>query len=186
MVIVDDCSTDGSREIAQSLSARHPNVIRVIRHEKNRGKGAAIRTAIEHARGEYAIIQDADLEYDPKDYSNLLRPLIERKADTVFGSRFMIVGERRVLYYWHSIANGVLTRLCNIFSDLNLTDMETCYKAFRTSLLESIPIRYSCFGIERELTIKLGEAPGARLRNADQLSRANIRRGQEDWTRGCV
>jgi glycosyltransferase involved in cell wall biosynthesis/phospholipid N-methyltransferase len=157
VVIVDDCSTDGSREIAESLAERHPNLIRVVKHEKNRGKGAAIRTAIEHARGEYAIIQDADLEYDPKDYPNLLRPLTQRQADAVFGSRFMIVGERRVLYYWHSIANGLLTRLCNIVSDLNLTDMETCYKAFRTSLLKSIPLHSERFGIEPELTIKLAK-----------------------------
>jgi glycosyltransferase involved in cell wall biosynthesis len=157
VVIVDDCSTDGSLEVVQGLAERYPNVIRVIKHDKNSGKGAAIRTAIEHARGEYAIIQDADLEYDPKDYPNLLRPLTERKADAVFGSRFMIVGERRVLYYWHSIANGLLTRLCNIASDLNLTDMETCYKAFRTSLLKSIPLHSNRFGIEPELTIKLAK-----------------------------
>jgi len=157
VIIVDDCSTDGSREIADQLSDRYPGVIRVVKHEKNRGKGAAIRTAVEHARGEYSIIQDADLEYDPKDYPNLLRPLTHHQADAVFGSRFMIVGERRVLYYWHSLANGLLTQLCNIVSDLNLTDMETCYKAFRTSLLASIPIRSNRFGIEPELTIKLAK-----------------------------
>ena len=157
IVIVDDCSTDGSREIAEALAERHPNLVRLIKHDKNRGKGAAVRTAIGHALGEFAIIQDSDLEYDPNDYSNLLAPLVARKADAVFGSRFMNTGERRVLYYWHSVANGFLTRLCNVVSDLNLTDMETCYKAFRTSLLKSIPLRSERFGIEPELTIKLAK-----------------------------
>ena len=123
----------------------------------NQGKGAAIRTAIEHATGEFSIIQDADLEYDPREYSKLLRPLLEGKADAVYGSRFMISGERRVLYFWHSVANQILTGMCNIVADLNLTDMETCYKAFRTSLLQSIPIRSDRFGLEPELTIKLAK-----------------------------
>ncbi|HJT88875.1 MAG TPA: bifunctional glycosyltransferase/class I SAM-dependent methyltransferase [Bryobacteraceae bacterium] len=157
LVIVDDCSTDGSREIAEEFAARYPGVVRLIPHRRNGGKGAAVQTAIQHARGEFAIIQDADLEYDPNDYPSLLRPLVERKADAVFGSRFMNIGERRVLYYWHSIANALLTHLSNVVSDLNLTDMETCYKAFRTSLLKSIPLRSTRFGIEPELTIKLGK-----------------------------
>jgi SAM-dependent methyltransferase len=129
--------------------------VRVIRHARNQGKGAAVRTAIEHAAGEYAIIQDADLEYDPREYPKLLGPLLEGKADVVYGSRFLVSGERRVLYFWHSIANFLLTGFCNMVADLNLTDMETCYKAFRTSLLRSIPIRSNRFGIEPELTFKL-------------------------------
>jgi len=157
IIIVDDGSSDGSLEIAAKLAELHPETVSLIQHERNRGKGAAIRTAVEHARGEYTIIQDADLEYDPRDYPKMLAPLVERKADAVFGSRFMAVGERRVLYFWHSIANSILTQLCNVVSDLNLTDVETCYKAFRTSLLSIIPLRSNRFGIELEMTIKLAK-----------------------------
>jgi SAM-dependent methyltransferase len=155
IVVVDDASTDGSAEIVQAIAAAHPGAIRLVRHETNRGKGAAVRTAVQHARGDVSIIQDADLEYDPNEYPKLLKPLLDGKADAVFGSRFMISGERRVLYYWHSVANKLLTGMCNAAADLNLTDMETCYKAVRTSLLQSIPIRSNRFGIEPELTIKL-------------------------------
>jgi glycosyltransferase involved in cell wall biosynthesis/phospholipid N-methyltransferase len=155
IVVVDDASTDGSAEIVERLAAADPECVRLIRHEVNQGKGAAVRTAIGHARGDVCIIQDADLEYDPNEYPKLLKPLVDGKADAVFGSRFMISGERRVLYYWHSVANKILTGLCNAAADLNLTDMETCYKAVRTSLLQSIPIRSDRFGIEPELTIKL-------------------------------
>src|SRR5260370_42422356 len=127
---------EGWGEMVADLGARHAE-IRLVRHARNRGKGAAIRTAIEQARGDYAIIQDADLEYDPREYVNLLRPLLEGKADAAYGSRFMIVGERRVLYFWHSVSNKLLTEFCNLLSELNLTDMETCYKIFRTALLKS-------------------------------------------------
>jgi glycosyltransferase involved in cell wall biosynthesis len=154
IVVVDDGSSDGSAECVQAMATLHPE-IRLIRHDRNRGKGAAIRTAIQHAHGDIAIFQDADLEYDPREYSKLLKPLLEGKADVVYGSRFMTAGERRVLYYWHSIANHLLTSLCNLVSDLNLTDMETCYKVFRMSLLKTMPIRSDHFGIEPELTIKI-------------------------------
>src|SRR5207248_7472110 len=155
IIVVDDGSTDGSAEIAEEIARACPDRIRVIRHSRNRGKGAAIRTAVEKARGEFCIIQDSDLEYDPREYAHLLKPLVEGKADVVYGSRFMIVGERRVLYFWHSVANRFLTLLTNSVADLNLTDMETGYKAFRTSLLQSIPFRSERFGIEPELTIKV-------------------------------
>jgi len=157
VIVVDDASTDGSAQLVEEIAARHPGVIRLIRHPHNQGKGAAIRTALREARGELAIIQDADLEYDPREYPKLLRPLVDGVADVVYGSRFMMSGERRVLYFWHSLANHLLTTACNIAADLNLTDMETCYKAFRTALVQSIPIRSDRFGIEPELTIKLAK-----------------------------
>ncbi len=157
IIVVDDGSKDDSAAIVEDIAAAHPGLIRLIRQPRNQGKGAAIRTAIEHATGEFSIIQDADLEYDPREYPKVLGPLFEGNADAVYGSRFMISGERRVLYFWHSVANRILTTMCNIVADVNLTDMETCYKAFRTSLLQSIPIRSNRFGIEPELTIKLAK-----------------------------
>ncbi len=123
IIVVDDCSKDDSATIVEQFAREHEGLVRLVRHTRNQGKGAAIRTAISHARGEYCLIQDADLEYDPKDYSRLIRQLIEGRADAVYGSRFMTGGERRVLYYWHSVGNHLLTTLCNMAADLNLTDM---------------------------------------------------------------
>lgn len=157
LIVVDDASNDGSLEIADQFAQRYPKIVRLVRHSRNQGKGAAIRTAVERATGEFCIIQDSDLEYDPREYVNVLKPLLEGAADAVYGSRFMAAGERRVLYFWHSVGNHMLTTLCNIFADVNLTDMETCYKAFRTSLIQSIPIRSNRFGIEPEITIKLAQ-----------------------------
>ncbi len=155
IIVVDDGSEDESASVVEELARRRPGLIRLIRSDRNRGKGAAIRTAVQHARGEYCIIQDADLEYNPTDYRQMLQPLVDGVADAVFGSRFAVSDRRRVLYYWHTVANRFLTFLCNVVANLNLTDVETCYKAFRTALLRSIPIRSDRFGIEPEVTIKV-------------------------------
>jgi glycosyltransferase involved in cell wall biosynthesis/phospholipid N-methyltransferase len=157
VIVVDDGSTDESADSVLAMQRNYPNFIRLIRLDRNRGKGAAIRTAIEHASGDFCIIQDADLEYSPADYPKLLKPLLAGDADAVFGSRFAFTSERRVLYFWHAVANRLLTTVCNMAADVNLTDMETCYKACRTSLLKSIPVRSNRFGIEPELTIKLAQ-----------------------------
>ena len=161
IVAVDDGSTDASPEILAELAAANPQRVRVFQHAVNSGKGAAIRTCLLQAAGELAIIQDSDLEYDPAEYPKVLGPLVAGKADVVYGSRFLVAGERRVLYYWHSLANRLITTACNMAADLNLTDIETCYKAFRTSLARSIPIRSQRFGIEPELTIKFAKRQAA-------------------------
>ncbi|HEX2973937.1 MAG TPA: glycosyltransferase [Tepidisphaeraceae bacterium] len=157
LVIVDDGSTDGTSRILEMLAADHPDRIKLIRHAQNRGKGAAIRTAIEHATGTFCIFQDADLEYDPAEYARILEPLLAGRADVVYGSRFLSGGRRRVFYFWHSVGNRVLTTLSNIFTNLNLSDVETCYKAFRTEVLKTIPIRSNGFGIEMEITAKVAK-----------------------------
>ncbi len=153
LVIVDDCSTDGTWSILQSLAERHP-CIRLFRHQVNQGKGAAVRSAISHAEGDFCLIQDADLEYDPNEYPLLLKPLLAGNADAVFGSRYMAGESRRVLPYWHTKINQFLTFTSNVFSNIDVTDMETCYKVFRTDLLKSIPIRSNRFGFEPEITMK--------------------------------
>ncbi len=157
LILVDDGSTDGTREILGALEAQYTNV-RVLLHERNLGKGRALRTGFEHARGDYVIVQDADLEYDPEDFHKLLRPLDAGKADAVFGSRFLSTEERRVLYFWHSVGNSVLTLLSNMATDLNLTDMETCYKMFRRELIQAIPLEEDRFGFEPEVTAKIAKA----------------------------
>src|SRR5579875_2086621 len=162
IIVVDDASTDHSAAAVEQIQAAYPNTVKLIRHPKNLGKGAAIQTALSHAAGQFCLFQDADLEYSPSDYAKLMQPLLQGAADAVYGSRFAVAGERRVLYFWHSVANRSLTLVCNMISDLNLTDMETCYKAFRTSLLKSIPLRSKRFGIEPEVTIKLAQR-GARI-----------------------
>jgi glycosyltransferase involved in cell wall biosynthesis len=153
LVIVDDCSTDGTFPILQRLAGEHP-CIRLFRKEVNQGKGAAVRTAIGHAQGDFCLIQDADLEYDPNEYPILLKPLLSGHADAVFGSRYLAGEARRVLPFWHTMINRFLTNCSNIFSNIHVTDMETCYKVFKTDLLKSIPIRSDRFGFEPEITMK--------------------------------
>jgi len=159
ILVVDDASTDRTAVVVEEAIARaaregRPDEVRLLRHERNRGKGAALRTAQAHVRGRFTIIQDADLEYDPKDYDALLAPLLDGRADVVFGSRFL-GGPHRVLYFWHRVANGLLTTFSNMLTNLNLTDMETGYKVMRTDLFRRIHITSDRFGIEPELTAKL-------------------------------
>lgn len=152
VIVVDDASTD--RSIDQVSSVDDDRIL-LLRHDRNRGKGAALRSGFERVSAEYVIVQDADLEYDPSDYGSLLAPLEDGSADVVYGSRFMSGGPRRVLYFWHSVGNRILTLASNMLTDLNLTDMETCYKAFRREVISSITIEEDRFGFEPEITAKV-------------------------------
>ncbi len=157
IVLVDDCSTDGSREHLQEIESEEAESnIKVFYHEKNQGKGAALRTGFQHVTGDITLIQDADLEYDPNEYPQLLRPILDGRADVVYGSRFL-GGPHRVLFFWHYKANRFLTFLSNLFTNLNLTDMETCYKVFKTELLKEIPLKSNRFGFEPEITAKIAK-----------------------------
>ena len=160
IIAVDDASGDGSGDVLERLRAAG-KVDQLVRHPTNRGKGAAIRSGIAHATGDVVVIQDADLEYDPLDLPTLLGPIADGRADAVFGSRFQ-GGPHRVLYFWHAVGNNFLTLLSNMFTNLNLTDMETCYKVIRTELLKRLPLRSNRFGFEVEITARLSQA-GARI-----------------------
>lgn len=153
IILVDDFSTDGTRDLLASLKPK--KIDQLIFHDKNMGKGAALRTGIAAATGDLVIIQDADLEYDPNEYSKLVQPIIDGKADVVYGSRFAGGEAHRVLYYWHSLGNAFLTTLSNMFTNLNLTDMETCYKLFRREVIQQISIQENRFGFEPEVTAKV-------------------------------
>ena len=156
LILVDDCSTDGTAELYPQLDQHFPDAsIRVFKHPVNRGKGAALRTGFAQTTGDLVLVQDADLEYDPRDYPKLLKPILDGRADVVYGSRFVGGEEHRVLYFWHSVGNRFVTTLSNMFTDLNLTDMETCYKVFRAEVLKGITIKSDRFGVEPELTAKV-------------------------------
>lgn len=156
LICVDDGSRDGSREILQELEARHPQ-LRVFLQPRNMGKGAALRRGIQESTGDFVVIQDADLEYDPAEYPILLRPLIEGKADVVYGSRFLGSGPHRVLYFWHFVGNSILTLISNALTNMNLSDMETCYKVFRREVIQAIPLEENRFGFEPEITVKIAK-----------------------------
>ena len=156
LLCVDDGSADGSREILVELQATHPQ-IRVYLQPANMGKGAALRRGIQASTGDFVIIQDADLEYDPAEYPTLLEPLIQGRADVVYGSRFLGGGPHRVLYFWHSVGNSVLTLISNALTNMNMTDMETCYKVFRREIIQSIPLEEDRFGFEPEVTVKVAK-----------------------------
>lgn len=164
LIIVNDHSTDDTEQAILGYQGAHPDAdIRYFRHDANKGKGAALHTGISKATGEYLIIQDADLEYDPAEYNDLLKPVCDGFADVVYGSRFMGSNPHRILFFWHTIGNNFLTFLSNMFSNLNLTDMETCYKLFNTRLIQSIKLTEQRFGFEPEVTQKIARVPRIRI-----------------------
>lgn len=154
LIIVDDCSTDGTREYLQTLQVDN---IRIFFHEENQGKGAALQTGFQHVSGDIVVIQDADLEYNPEEYHRLMKPILAGKADVVYGSRFLSGSERRVLLFWHYLGNKFLTFLSNMATDLNLSDMETCYKMFKADILKQISLEQKRFGFEPEFTVKISK-----------------------------
>jgi glycosyltransferase involved in cell wall biosynthesis len=164
IIIVNDCSNDNTEEAIFAYQKNHPDLpISYNKHERNSGKGAAINTGIQKATGEFILIQDADLEYDPSEYTILLKPIIEGYADVVYGSRFIGGKPHRILFFWHSIGNHFLTFISNMFTNLNLTDMETCYKVFRREIIQSIAIKEKRFGLEPEITAKISKIPNIRI-----------------------
>ncbi len=164
VIIVNDCSKDNTEQAILNYQQQHPDLnIQYYKHEVNQGKGAALHTGIQKATGDYLIIQDADLEYDPEEYNELLAPILKGFADVVYGSRFMGGKPHRVLFFWHSIGNHILTFISNMMTDLNLTDMETCYKLFRTKMVQSLRLKEKRFGFEPEVTAKISRIPNVRI-----------------------
>jgi glycosyltransferase involved in cell wall biosynthesis len=156
IILVDDGSTDGTRDVLEQY--RHRPGFHVVFQPQNQGKGAALREGFRHATGDIVVVQDADLEYDPEEYPKLIQPIVDGLADVVYGSRFAGGSPRRVLYFWHSVANRCLTLLCNMLTDMNLTDMETCYKLFRREIIQQMPLESNRFGFEPEITVKVAKA----------------------------
>jgi glycosyltransferase involved in cell wall biosynthesis len=164
LIVVNDCSKDATEEVIERYASANPSLpLTYSKHEVNKGKGAALHTGIAMATGDYVVIQDADLEYDPNEYMALLQPVVDGHADVVFGSRFMGGNAHRILFFWHSIGNKFLTFLSNMFTNLNLTDMETCYKLFRRDLIQSLNLRENRFGFEPEVTAKIARVPKVRI-----------------------
>jgi glycosyltransferase involved in cell wall biosynthesis len=164
IILVNDCSTDHTKSVLESYIAQHPDKgYRLLHHEVNKGKGAALHTGINHATGDYVIIQDADLEYDPKEFNILLQPVLDGFADVVYGSRFVGGRPHRILFFWHTIGNRFLTMLSNMMTNLNLTDMETCYKLFRRDIIQGISLKEQRFGFEPEVTAKIARIKGIRI-----------------------
>jgi glycosyltransferase involved in cell wall biosynthesis len=164
IILVNDCSTDASADTIRAYAARYPHLgLRLLEHAVNQGKGAALHTGIREASGDYVIIQDADLEYDPEEYNLLIKPVLRGFADVVFGSRFMGGNPHRILFFWHSIGNNILTFLSNMCTDLNLTDMETCYKLFRRDIIQGLKLEEKRFGFEPEVTAKMARVPHIRV-----------------------
>ncbi|HHL53206.1 MAG TPA: glycosyltransferase family 2 protein [Flammeovirgaceae bacterium] len=164
MIVVNDASTDNTEEAVLAFKEANPATdLQYFKHEKNMGKGAALHTGIARATGDFVIIQDADLEYDPNEYNHLLRPVLDGHADVVYGSRFKGANPHRILFFWHSLGNHVLTFISNMFTNLNLTDMETCYKLFRREHIQSLKLREKRFGFEPEVTARISRIPGIRI-----------------------
>lgn len=164
IILVNDCSKDGTKEVLEQYISNHPQInYRLLHHEVNKGKGAALHTGIQHATGDYVIIQDADLEYNPQEFNILIQPVIDGFADVVYGSRFIGGRPHRILFFWHTIGNKMLTHLSNMLTNLNLTDMETCYKLFRRDIIQGLKLKENRFGFEPEVTAKISRIPKIRI-----------------------